>query len=117
SIRSDGKTAWSAGPAKTSRSKISDGERGGALPECDDIGQNIESTPSLRRINHRRGMIGVSKTNANPNTRRNGRRVRCGYRQNAVMRELALLQSGIDQIVAKDVAGDDQGQHVTWPGR
>jgi hypothetical protein len=27
-------------------------------------------------------------------------------------RELALLQSGIDQIVAKDVAGDDQGQHA-----
>ena len=98
-------------------SKVSDGERSGALPECDDVGQNIESTPRLWRINHRRWMIGVSKTDANPNARRNGRRVPCGYRQTTVMRELALLQSGIDQIMAKDVARNYQGQHVSWPGR
>src|SRR4029079_16831066 len=89
----------------------------GALPERDDVGQNIKSTPSLWRINHRRGMIRVPKADANPNSWRNGRCVRCGYRQTAVMSELAPLQSGIDQIVAKDVAGDHQGQHVSWPGR
>jgi hypothetical protein len=90
---------------------------GGALPERDDIGQNIESTPGLRRINHRRRMIGVSKANANPDTGRNGRRVRCDDRQAAVMRELAPLRGGIDQIVAEDVAGHHKGQHVSRPGR
>jgi hypothetical protein len=69
-------------------SKVSDDERSGALPVCSDVGQNIESTPGLWRINYRRGMIGVPETNANQNTRRNRRRVRCGYRQTAVVREL-----------------------------
>ena len=89
--------------------KGSDGEWSGALPECNDVGQDVECTPSLRCINHRRGMISVSKTDANPDARRNGCDIRCGYRQTVVMRELALPQSGIDQIVAKDVLGDDQG--------
>ena len=43
-------------------SKTSDGEWSGALPECADIGQDVESTPGLWRIDHRRGMIGVPKT-------------------------------------------------------
>src|SRR6478752_3991373 len=98
-------------------SKVRDDERSGALPECGDIGQNIESTPGLWRINHRRGMIGVPEADASPNTRRNGGRVRCGYRQTGVMRELAPLQSRIDEIAAKDVAGDHQGQHVSWSRR
>jgi hypothetical protein len=33
------------------------------------------------------------------------------------MRELAALQSGIDQIVAKDISGDNHGHHITRPGR
>ena len=33
------------------------------------------------------------------------------------MRELAALQGGIDQIVAKNISGDDQGHHICRPGR
>ena len=33
------------------------------------------------------------------------------------MRELAAPQSSIDQIVAKDISGDDHGYHVCGPGR
>jgi hypothetical protein len=33
------------------------------------------------------------------------------------MRELAALQSGIDQIVAKDISGDNHGHHITRPER
>jgi hypothetical protein len=33
------------------------------------------------------------------------------------MRELAASHGGIDQILAEDIAGDNQGYHIAWPGR
>ena len=33
------------------------------------------------------------------------------------MRKLASLQSSIDQIVAKDISGDNQGHHIARPRR
>ena len=33
------------------------------------------------------------------------------------MRELAALQSSIDQIVAKDISGDNHRHHIARPGR
>jgi len=35
----------------------------------------------------------------------------------AGMRKLTMLQGGIDQIVAKDIPGDNQGHHIARSGR
>ena len=85
----------------------------GGLPVRDNVDRDIESTPGLRRIDHRRGVIGVPEADAGPDARSNGARIRGGYRQTPCMRELTALQSVIDQIVAKDVSGDHQGQQVS----
>jgi hypothetical protein len=50
-------------------------------------------------------MISVPEPDANANARRNGCSISGGYLKIAAMRELAALQSGIDQIAAKDVSG------------
>ena len=42
-----------------------------ALPVGDQIDQQIEGAPGLRRIDHRRGMIRVPEPDARANTRHN----------------------------------------------
>ena len=88
-----------------------------ASPVHRHVCQQIEGAPGLRRIDHRRWIIRVAEPDARANARRNGRIICCGYRKIAAMRELAALQGGIDQIVAKDSSGDNHGHHVSRPGR
>ena len=88
-----------------------------ALPVRGHVGQQIEGTPRLRRIDHWRRIIRVTEPDTHANTRRNGCIICCGYRQIAAMRKLASLQSSIDQIVAKDISGDNQGHHIARPRR
>jgi hypothetical protein len=89
----------------------------GSLPECGDVGQYVESAAGLRCIDHRRGMVGVAQTNAGLDPRRDACVVGCGYREAARMRKLTRLQSGIDQIMAENVPGNDKGYHVSGAGR
>jgi len=88
-----------------------------ALPVRDQVGQQMEGTPGLGRIDHRRGIICVPEPDARANTGRNRCIIGCGYRKITGMRELAALQGSIDQLVAKDVSRDDQGHHICRPGR
>ena len=97
--------------------RLSRSSRWVASPVHRHVGQQIEGTPGLRRIDHRRGIIRVAEPDAHANAGRNGRIICCGYRKIAGMRELAALQSGIDQIVAKDISGDNHGHHIARPGR
>ena len=89
----------------------------GTSPVRRHVSQQVEVATRLRRIDHRCGIIRVPEPDADANTGHNGCSIGCGYRIIAGMCELAALQSGIDQILAKDISGDDQRDHIARSGR